>query len=67
MVGTTELNFETTFTFEASDGFEPCQRAYPFRYQVKRSDGTILAFERYLLVVVPPVNTGEWCAPAECF
>jgi hypothetical protein len=65
VVGTTELNFETTFTFEGGDRFEPCMRAYPFRYQVKRSDGAVLAFEQYLLVVVPPVNTGEWCRPAE--
>jgi hypothetical protein len=43
-------------------------RAYPFRYQVKRSDGFVLAVERYLLVVVPPINTGEWCMPAlPCF
>ncbi len=68
VVGTTELNFETTFTYDASVGFESCLRAYPFRYQVKRSDGTVLAFERYLLVVVPPINTGEWCTPAlPCF
>jgi hypothetical protein len=64
VVGMTELNFETTFAFEGGDPFEPCLRAYPFRYQVKRSDGFVLAVERYLLVVVPPINTGEWCAPA---
>lgn len=68
VVGRTELNFETTFTFEGGDTFEPCMRAYPFRYQVKRSDGFVLAVERYLLVVVPPINTGEWCMPAlPCF
>ncbi len=64
VVGTTELNFETTFTFEGGDRFEPCLRGYPFRYLVKRSDGRVLAAARALLVVVPPTNTGEWCAPA---
>lgn len=64
VVGTTELNFETTFTFEADDRFEPCLRAYPIRYLVKRSDGRTLAAARALLVVVPPTNTGEWCMPA---
>jgi len=63
VVGRTELNFETTFEFDPAT-FESCLRAYPFRYQVKRSDGTVLAAERYLLVVVPPINTGEWCTPA---
>lgn len=64
VVGTTELNFETTFTFEGGDRFEPCLRAYPFRYLVKRSDGRIMGAVRGLLVVVPPTNTGEWCTPA---
>ena len=63
--GDTELVFEVRFDF--GDSFERrCLRAYPWRYTVKRSDGRLVAAERFILVIVPQGETfgsAEWCAP----
>ena len=61
----TELVFEVRFQF--GDNLERrCLRAYPWRYTVKRSDGPLVAAERFILVIVPQGETfrsAEWCAP----
>jgi len=67
VVGRTELGFEVRLGF--GDNVERrCVRAYPFRYNVKRSDGRLVGFSRFLLLVLPvgdTLATGDWCAPAE--
>lgn len=65
VVGQTELVFEVRLSF---GGNVPrlCTRAYPFRYQIKRSDGRILYIGRFLMVVLPDgerIDTAEWCEP----
>ncbi len=59
--GRTQLVFVVTFE---SPSTEPrgCRRAYPFRYNVKRSDGTLVFSRRFLLVVEPEGEAG-WCPP----
>ena len=63
--GRTDLVFEASFRFGAAES-RGCARAYPFRYQIKRDDGALVFFGRYLLVVLPAgerLGTATWCAP----
>lgn len=65
VVGRTLLGFEVRFAFGDTLGRD-CIRAYPFRYNVKRSDGRLIALERNLLLILPrgqTLATGEWCVP----
>ncbi len=65
VVGRTLLGFEVRFAYGSALGRE-CIRAYPFRYNVKRSDGRLVAVERKLLLILPrgqTLATGEWCTP----
>jgi hypothetical protein len=63
--GLTELVFDVRLAFGPNPA-RGCVRAYPWRYNVKRDDGTIVAAPRYLLVIVPDgesVDTAAWCLP----
>lgn len=63
VVGRTQLVFEVRFAF-GDNVARSCARAYPFRYQIKRSDGRLLYIGRFLLVVLPVgdrLDTTEWC------
>ena len=63
--GSSELAFEVRFAFGANTA-RPCARAYPFRYNIKRSDGATVSSSRFILVVVPSGTTlaaAEWCMP----
>lgn len=71
VVGRTRLAWEVRFAF-GSGLVRDCVRAYPFRYNVKRSDGTFLSAQRHYLVILPigdTLATAEWCvAPGSgCF
>lgn len=61
VIGRTQLLYQVTFQ---SPAVEPrgCMRAYPWRYNIKRNDGTLVFARRYLLVVVPD-GPAAWCAP----
>lgn len=63
VVGRTQLFFEVRFGFgdELPRG---CGRVFPFRYTVKRDDGTTFLNRRYLIVVTPRsqrLENIEWC------
>lgn len=61
----TQLVFEARFAFGAELP-RSCVRAYPFQYQVKRSDGALAGHRRYLLILLPPgerLDTADWCLP----
>lgn len=63
--GDTELVFEVRFAM-GENAERRCLRAYPWRYTVKRSDGRLVAAERFILVIVPQGETfrsASWCAP----
>lgn len=64
-VGRTRLGWEIRFEF--GDHLpRDCARAYPFRYTVKRNDGTVVGLQRYLLVILPvgdTLATAAWCVP----
>ena len=65
MVGETQLVYEVRFAFGANTP-RLCTRAYPFRYQIKRSDGRLVYLGRFLLIVLPAgqrLDTAEWCPP----
>lgn len=65
VVGRTLLGYEVRMAF-GSNLPRSCIRAYQFRYNIKRSDGRLVALERRLLVVLPTgdrLDSGEWCAP----
>ena len=68
--GVTELGFEVFFGM-GDNPLRRCTRLYPFRYNIKRSDGVLVGAERLILAVIPPGDTyvsTEWCAPPEpCF
>jgi hypothetical protein len=53
-----EVFFEVPLTLETRG----CIHAYPWRYNIKRDDGTLVFARRYLLVVTPESVT-DWCAP----
>ena len=63
--GSVELAFEVRFAYGSAIP-RPCARAYPFRYNTKRSDGATVSSARFLLVVLPPGSTlgaVDWCMP----
>lgn len=65
VIGRTLLGFEVRFAYGEAIT-RSCIRAYPFRYNIKRSDGRLLAVNRSLLLILPPgetLATGEWCVP----
>lgn len=67
VVGTTQLVFEVRFEF-GDNLARLCAHAYPFRYNIKRSDGRLVGSPRFLLLVLPPderLETTSWCAPPE--
>ena len=53
-----EVFFEVPLTLESRG----CIHAYPFRYNIKRDDGTLVFARRYVLVVSPEGVT-DWCPP----
>jgi len=60
--GRTRLIFETFFETPLSLETRGCIHAYPWRYEIKRDDGTLVFARRYILVVTPAGAT-EWCVP----
>ena len=63
--GRTQLVFEVRFEFGGAVE-RSCVTAFPFRYQIKREDGVLVGFGRYLLVLLPRgerLDTAEWCVP----
>lgn len=63
--GRTQLVFELRFEFGSAIE-RSCVTAFPFRYQIKREDGVLVGFGRYLLVLLPSgerLDTAEWCVP----
>jgi hypothetical protein len=62
VVGTTDLVLQVDLAWD--DG-EPrgCRRLHPFRYVVKRDDGTTVFSRRYFVVIVPEDDDGTWCPP----
>jgi len=69
VTGTTHLGYEVRFAFGSALP-RGCIRAYSFVYNVKRSDGRIVARDRDVLVVMPldqRLETGDWCTPSGCF
>jgi len=65
VVGRTLMGFEVRFAFGANTP-RLCIRGFPFRYNIKRSDGRTVGVERLLLLTLPPgdtLETGVWCNP----
>lgn len=62
VIGRTELYFLVRFAAPEVDP-RGCVRAYPWRYQIKRSDGARVLSRRYFLVVVPEEEGADWCPP----
>lgn len=63
VVGRTRLAFQLQFGF-GDELPRACARPYPFRWDVKRSDGPLVSAQTYLLVVLPVGTTlegGAWC------
>ena len=63
--GRTQLVFELRFAFGGATD-RGCVTAFPLRYQIKRSDGALVGYGRYLLVLLPPgerLDTASWCVP----
>lgn len=63
--GRTLLGFEARFAFGDATP-RVCNRAYLWRYNVKRSDGRLVSASRHVIVVLPPGATiagGPWCLP----
>lgn len=68
VVGRTLLGFELEFGYLGDP--RECARALPFRYNVKRSDGVVVASRRLFLVVMPAnvmLGAATWCVPDRCF
>ena len=69
VMGRTLLVFDVSFAFGAELP-RSCASAYPFRYNIKRQDGRLVATTRYTLVVLPPGQTpagAAWCELSRCF
>ncbi len=69
VTGTTLLGYEARFAFGDAVP-RVCNRAYSWRYNVKRSDGALVAANRYVIVVLPTGATmgDAWCLPeGGCF
>jgi hypothetical protein len=66
VVGRTRLAFQLQFAF-ADELPRGCARPYPFRWDVKRSDGPLVSAQTYLLVVLPigaMLEGDNWCVSA---
>lgn len=61
VVGQTRLVYQVDFAWDG----EPrgCRRLFPWRYVVKRDDGSIVYGRRYYLVITGERDDGTWCAP----
>jgi hypothetical protein len=70
VVGLTRLSFEIRFAFRNATP-RLCLRAYPFRYNIKPSNGDERRSGTHLLVVLPvgdDLATGTWCnVPDPCY
>ncbi|MEM6957576.1 MAG: hypothetical protein AAF411_25690 [Myxococcota bacterium] len=66
--GRTLLGYEVRFAF-GENFVRACNRALPYFYNVKRSDGVLVAVERRVLFVFPEGATREdpWCFADGCF
>ncbi len=65
VVGSTRLGYEVRFAF-GDNLVRRCNRGYPFRFIVKRTDGRLVFSKSYLLIVVPEgelLTTAAWCLP----
>ena len=65
VVGETLLGFEVRFAFSGSLP-RLCIRGFPFRYNIKGSDGQLQSADRFILLTLPAgdtLTTGEWCLP----
>lgn len=68
VVGSTRLQFDLRFEYEAETIPRFCIHAYPFQFLVKRDDGEIVAREQHLLVILPQSGGLEdslWCETIE--
>lgn len=70
VVGRTLFTYQIDFEYR-DDALIECMRAYPFTYQLKLEDGSIVGLQSRILLVAPrgmePGN-GDWCPPTEgCF
>lgn len=66
VLGRTQLVYVVRFAVTTGHETRGCQRVYPWRYIVKRDDGTTVFSRRYLLRVVPDglrPESAPWCAP----
>lgn len=63
VIGTTNLVFAVELGWQGAP--RGCRRAYPWRYIVKRQDGTTLYARRYFVVIRPVDDDGRWCSPPE--
>ncbi|MCC6877680.1 MAG: hypothetical protein IT378_25450 [Sandaracinaceae bacterium] len=66
--GRTRLVFTQVLAGEAVPA-RACARLYPWRFEIKRDDGRIMASRRYLLAVLPPgerPETATWCPFDSC-
>ncbi len=69
--GRTDLYYDVRFTVPQMEELRGCQHPFPWRYKVKRDDGTLIFLRRYVLIVTPAgqrPETAAWCAPVgSCF
>lgn len=62
VIGQTQLVFEAFFEVRPNPPPRGCSRAYPWRYNIKREDGTLLLARRYVLIV--EAQGADFCRPA---
>jgi len=70
VVGRTLFTYQIDFEYR-DDALLECMRAYPFTYQLKLEDGSIVGIQSRILLVAPrgmEPGVGDWCPPtAGCF
>jgi hypothetical protein len=69
VLGKTRLEFRANFRYSGDPEVKGCSRTYPFRYSIKRDDGSPVAQRVYLLVVAPDAKDGgtaPHCLPRTC-
>lgn len=67
VVGRTLFTYQVDFEYRG-DSLIDCMRVYPFTYQVKLEDGSIVGFQARILLVTPRGQTpgaGQWCVPSD--
>ena len=65
VTGRTIVGFEVRFEYGEAIT-RSCIRGYPFRYNIKRSDGVLIGFHSRMLLVLPPgatLQSDQWCVP----